>query len=476
MADTADLAGYRVRSDSNIVTAAAANDYDDDAGGARQSSGSDSPRVPASRTCPKKVYLLFLGMGLATLLPWNLFISASEFFRYQFAGSPHEDTFQNSFSVVHMVLNFASNLYAMATVTKVNPNSRIIYGLVANTIVYVVGAVMPYMSEYRGSVSFYIALAQLAIGAISSGMLVNSLFALTSHFPSFNSEGVLSGQAAAGVLATAAQLVTAYSVSPTGHNLDSASRQLATKPSTDGLITRTVAYFIFATALNLLLTVVFWYVRHDPYYQSRSKLAFRSEDLSYDSDQDSEILFAALSTPVPTLPSFSSFKRTFSQISDYTYVIIADFTVTLSLFPSVTAMVTSTSGFKLLTEWHFFLYNIGDFLGRRFAPSIPVTQASTLMLLALTRLLFIPAFFVCNVSFSVWYNWIESDTIFLCLVCIFGFSNGFLSTRAAMTAPKLADQPTIAGSIVAISISSGLALGSMFSWPLRSAGCLCSPF
>ncbi|KAJ1899165.1 hypothetical protein LPJ81_004195 [Coemansia sp. IMI 209127] len=441
--------------------------------GGRSSSDSESSRTerPISQMGERGIYLMFLGMGLASLLPWNLFISASEFFRYQFSGSVHELTFQNSFSVAYMVGNFLSCLYAMVTVTKSNPNTRIFYGLVANTVVYVIGIFMPFMSEYRGSASFYIALAQLVTGAISSGMILNSLFAVVSHFPSSNSEGMLSGQAVAGMLATTAQLVTAYSVSPI-----EGSTSPTSVASNTGLLTRTIAYFSFAATVNVMLTVAFWNISRDTYYQSRSKLVSGPESSSYDSEQDElEIVFDTAQTPMHTLPSYGLFKRTFAQISGYVYATVACFALTLSVFPSVTALVGSVSGFKLLTEWHFFLYALGDFLGRRTAPSVPVTQVPTLILLALTRILFIPLFFVCNLVYSAWYTWIQSDGVFLGLVLLLGYSNGVVSTRAAMIAPSLTDQPSIAGSIISISISVGLALGSIFSWPVRAIGCLCSP-
>ncbi|KAJ2379711.1 hypothetical protein H4S02_007039 [Coemansia sp. RSA 2611] len=433
-------------------------------------------RVQADAASLRAAYVLFLGMGLATLLPWNLFISASEFFKHQFGGSPHQQTFQNSFSVVYMVTNFASNIYAMLTVTRSSPNRRIVLGLAANTLAYTVGVAMPFMSGLRGSASFYVALAQLATCAVASGMLTNSLFALVAHFPAAHAEGILSGQAVAGIIATAAQLLTAYSVSP-GAAARVSSRSLP--PAADGLILRTVAYFVFATAVNLALTAGFWRVSRDPYYQQQSKLAYQSDAPLDSSDDESEQLIAIALPSVPASPVVSdvaAFKQTFRDISGYCYVIIVDFALTLSVFPSVTALVTSTAGFELLTEWHFFIYNIGDFLGRRFAPSIRVSGVSSLMSIGLLRILLVPAFFACHVSFSVWYNGIQSDQVFLVLVLLLGLSNGFLSTRAAMVAPGLSAYPTIAGSIVAISISSGLALGSVLSWPVRAAGCLCIPF
>ncbi|KAJ2582622.1 hypothetical protein GGH95_001433 [Coemansia sp. RSA 1836] len=423
----------------------------------------------------KITYLLFLGMGLATLLPWNLFISASEFYQYQFAGSSRQHTFQNSFSVAYMVTNLVFNLYAMVTVTKSDPNVRIFYGLVANTLAYLVGMAMPLMRDYRGAVSFHIVMAQLAVTAAASGMLTNSLFALVVHFSPSHSEGILSGQAVAGIIATVAQLATAYSVPPS----DSADSIVSALSGRDGppsgLIPRTIAYFTFAFVVNLLLTAAFCRVRRDPYYQQRSKLAYTPSAPANARETETEQLITSSSAASVT-SDIAAFKSTFSQISGYSYVILLDFALTLSVFPSVTALVTSTSGFTLLTEWHFFIYNIGDFLGRRFAPSLPITRVSSLLTFALARLLFIPAFFACHVAFSVWYNWITSDALFLALVWLLGASNGLLSTRSAMAAPRLCDQPTIAGSIVAISISTGLAIGSVLSWAVRTAGCLCSPF
>ncbi|KAJ2382162.1 hypothetical protein GGI05_005743 [Coemansia sp. RSA 2603] len=414
-------------------------------------------------------YFLFLGMGLATLLPWNLFISASEFYHYQFAGSTHQATYQNSFSVAYMVTNFVSTLYAMATVTRSDPNKRIFGGLMANTVAYVVGMAMPVMRGYRGDVSFYIVTLQLITTAVSSGMLTNSLFALVAHFSPSHVEGVFSGQAVAGLIATIAQLVTAYTVSPSTVLVDSGKAD-------EGLILRTIAYFAFATIVNLTLTLCFLYVRRDAYYQQQSRLATPLSGQSSGAVAEAELLISSSAMTSPLSSGIDAFRTTFKQISGYTYVIVLDFAITLSVYPSVTALVTSTSGFKLLTEWHFFIYNIGDFLGRRVAPSIAVTRVSSLMSIALARILLIPAFFVCHLGFSAWYNWIKSDYVFLALVIMLGVTNGYLSTRAAIIAPSLSSQPTIAGSIVAISIGTGLAMGSVLSWPIRAAGCLCSPF
>ncbi|KAJ2889581.1 hypothetical protein GGI21_006516, partial [Coemansia aciculifera] len=282
-----------------------------------------SPRT--ARMSSKTTYLLFLGMGLATLLPWNLFISASEFYQYQFAGSPRQHTFQNSFSVAYMVTNLVFNLYAMVTVTKSDPNARILYGLVANTLMYLVGVVMPLMHDYRGTTSFHIVMIQLAVTAASSGMLTNSLFALVVHFSPSHSEGILSGQAVAGLIATVAQLVTAYSVQPS-HSRDafgSVQGDLDGPPS--GLIPRTIAYFAFAFIVNVLLTAAFCHVRRDPYYQQRSKLAYSPSapgsdtEIATETETETEQLIRP-SSATSIASDIAAFKSAFSQISGYSYV------------------------------------------------------------------------------------------------------------------------------------------------------------
>ncbi|KAJ2783227.1 hypothetical protein H4R18_001828 [Coemansia javaensis] len=429
----------------------------------------------------RDTYYLFLGMGLATLLPWNLFISASEFFKYQFAGSSQQHVFQNWFSVVYMVTNFASNSYAMLTVARADPNARIVRSLAANTAAFAVGVALPFMGGLRGTASFCIALLQLATTAVASGLLANSLFALVAHFPAAHAEGLLSGQAVAGVIAAAAQLFTAYSVPAPGSAPAAAGPD---QPPDATLLARTVAYFVFATAVNLALTAAFWRVSSGPYYQRLSRQArppHADTERLISPPQDAAAAAAAAAqgldaaATAPPALDLGPLTDTFRQVSAHAYLIVLAFAVTLSVFPSVTALVTSTAGFGLLTEWHFLAFNAGDLAGRRLAPSVRIERVSSLAALGLLRILLIPAFFACHLSFSAWRNAIQSDWAFLALVAILGASNGYLSTRSAMAAPGKSTNPTVAGTIVSISISTGLALGSLLSWPVRSAGCLCLP-
>ncbi|KAI8059198.1 hypothetical protein BC940DRAFT_181052 [Gongronella butleri] len=57
------------------------------------------------------VYWVFFLYGIAMLLPWNVFITASEFFMHRFAGSEYQETFQSYFSTYFTTTNLIMFVY-----------------------------------------------------------------------------------------------------------------------------------------------------------------------------------------------------------------------------------------------------------------------------------------------------------------------------------------------------------------------------
>ncbi|KAK4509818.1 uncharacterized protein ATC70_007122 [Mucor velutinosus] len=57
---------------------------------------------------PLVVYWIYFTYGIAMLLPWNVFITASDYFSTRFAGSPYQDSFQNYFSAYFNCSNLVS--------------------------------------------------------------------------------------------------------------------------------------------------------------------------------------------------------------------------------------------------------------------------------------------------------------------------------------------------------------------------------
>lgn len=145
----------------------------------------------------------------------------------------------------------------------------------------------------------------------------------------------------------------------------------------------------------------------------------------------------------------------------------------------------------LFTAIHFLVFNIGDFLGRYICsfPIFIIWSAKKIPMLAAARTLFIPLFLMCNVqrgSSSVpSVPVISSDFLFMLLLFLFGWSNGYVSSLCLMAAPSLEHNPRLKGrvedvdvaaTVVSFSLVGGLVIGSLASFAVKSAICGCNPF
>lgn len=139
------------------------------------------------------------------------------------------------------------------------------------------------------------------------------------------------------------------------------------------------------------------------------------------------------------------------------------------------------------------MFNTGDFLGRYICsfPRLIVWSSKRLLTLSLSRTLFIPLFFLCNIQRPTTTNptqsgaFISSDFLFMFILLVFGMSNGWISSLCMMAAPSVEHNPRLKGRVedvdVAATVASfcligGLVIGSFSSFAVRSAICDCNPF
>jgi equilibrative nucleoside transporter 1/2/3 len=165
------------------------------------------------------------------------------------------------------------------------------------------------------------------------------------------------------------------------------------------------------------------------------------------------------------------------------------------LFPAVTGFVTSVNPSKpiwsdplLFSAFQFFTFNLGDFLSRYFPvyPSVFITSARKLAILSYARTIFVPLFLMCNVSPATRTPIINSDFIFMLLVLLFGFSNGYLSAALQICAASLEHNPKLenrridvdtASNVLGFALTVGLVIGGVVSFAAKSAVCGgCNPF
>ncbi|KAL9554267.1 hypothetical protein MBANPS3_002907 [Mucor bainieri] len=68
----------------------------------------------------KLVYWIYFIYGIAMLLPWNVFITASEYFARRFAETPYEEKFQNYFSTYFTITNLLTFVLILYMQNKVS--------------------------------------------------------------------------------------------------------------------------------------------------------------------------------------------------------------------------------------------------------------------------------------------------------------------------------------------------------------------
>ncbi|KAF9431136.1 hypothetical protein BGZ94_008286 [Podila epigama] len=171
------------------------------------------------------------------------------------------------------------------------------------------------------------------------------------------------------------------------------------------------------------------------------------------------------------------------------------FTLTLSLFPSLTALVESTntapdrprvSG-DLFVPLHFLIYNLGDWAGKAL-PSFALLAPNTLLptrkqhlrylASALGRCVFIPIFLTANLPISdetrLLPLLIRRDEVWFLLVFLFALSNGYLGSVIMMVGPSCVlggEKKGRAGVKLGFWLTAGLAMGSVASFGVRELMC-----
>ncbi|XP_036622587.1 equilibrative nucleoside transporter 1 isoform X3 [Trichosurus vulpecula] len=156
------------------------------------------------------------------------------------------------------------------------------------------------------------------------------------------------------------------------------------------------------------------------------------------------------------------------------------FTVTIGVFPSVTAEVQSTIAGT--SDWNkyfipvscFFTFNVFDWAGRSLTTVYmwPKKESRWLLpSLVVARIVFVPLMMLCNVhprkNLPVVFH---HDAWFIIFMIFFAFSNGYLASLCMCFGPKKVKpfEAETAGTIMAFFLSLGLALGALLSFGLRA--------
>ncbi|XP_063526900.1 equilibrative nucleoside transporter 2 isoform X4 [Pongo pygmaeus] len=375
-------------------------------------------RGDAPRDSYHLVGISFFILGLGTLLPWNFFITAIPYFQARLAGASNstarilstnhtgpEDAFNfNNWVTLLSQLPLLLFTFLNSFLYQCVPETvRILGSLLAILLLFALTAALVKVDMSPGPF-FSITMASVCFINSFSAVLQGSLFGQLGTMPSTYSTLFLSGQGLAGIFAALAMLLSMAS------GVDAETSALG--------------YFI-TPCVGILMSIMC--------YLSLPHLKFARYYLA---NKPSQAQAQELETKAELLQS-----------------------VTLSVFPAITAMVTSSTSPGKWSQFFnpiccFLLFNIMDWLGRSLTSYFlwPDEDSRLLPLLVCLRFLFVPLFMLCHVpQRSRLPILFPQDAYFITFMLLFAVSNGYLVSLTMCLAPRRCSEAAPPGSLAASS-------------------------
>uniref|UniRef100_A0A665U8D0 Equilibrative nucleoside transporter 2-like n=1 Tax=Echeneis naucrates TaxID=173247 RepID=A0A665U8D0_ECHNA len=431
-------------------------------------------------------FIIFI-LGLGTMLPWNFFITASQYFKGRLGASSNitnsssggatkdynYDSWMALLSQLPLLLFTLLNSFVYQWVQE---RIRVAFSLLAFFFFFSLTAGLVQV-DMEPDTFFSITMATIFFINVCSAVLQGSLFGVVGLFPPRYSTLFMSGQGLAGIFAALAMFCSI---------LSNADERLAA-----------LAYFItpcVATLGTLLCYMLLPHLEFARFYMKRSDTAEMSKELVSSSgqllqrlngqtDRHREKLTLTCLCFFFFFPPFTENKELEANgkldtklIWVMALCVTCVFAVTLSVFPVITVRVQTV--YEENVSWKkvftcvccFIVFNLMDLVGRG-APSLvmwPSKESRLFPVAVLSRLVFIPLLMLCNVEKSRLPVIFRHDFAFITIMALFSFSNGYLATLCMSYAPQLVrckDCET-AGSLMTFFLVLGLAIGASFSFLL----------
>lgn len=173
----------------------------------------------------------------------------------------------------------------------------------------------------------------------------------------------------------------------------------------------------------------------------------------------------------------ASVVEVFKKIWVMAFCVTFVFTVTLSVFPAVTADVRTSFPGKwerfFISVCCFLTFNINDWLGRTVTTLIrwPRKESRLFPALVVSRVVFIPLLMLCNVRSRYYLPvFFTHDGAFTAIMALFSLSSGYFVCLSMSYAPQLVEpkDAETAGALMTFFLALGLSIGAALSFPLRA--------
>lgn len=423
------------------------------------------------------VYIIFYVLGIGSLLPWNFFITAKDYFEFKLRNTSvpdkdYKDTrfqteyqviFESSIAVASMVPNLIFNFVTACCTKRLPIKLRMIVSTVIILVVFILTVIFAKVdSTINWQTGFYVftVVSVMILNACSS-TFTTSLFGLAGVLPHRYIQASMSGQAVGGIFAAVANIVTIA---------------VGSEVTESAFI-----FFLIATlwtVITLLGYIALYFNEFSKFYLNKQgsaqEISVSKENsintVSCDDTEDEPLLKDSYKTTV----KFSYYHDVFKKIWVEGVSACLIFFVTLACFPALASSIHSVVSNNWRVKYFtpvicFLLFNVGDWTGRSLTSIIHLprpNQTKLMLTLSISRFVFIPLLMFCNVlprqhfPEQVVFN---SDIYPLVFILLLGLSNGYLSTLCVMYGPKkvFPQHAEFTGATMSVCMTMGLAAGSL---------------
>jgi len=431
------------------------------------------------------LWWIFFILGMGTLLPWNFFITPYQYWIDKLNTTQSDDTtgnvtdngeynmYQNFWSsalgVTTMGTNFIMCFLTTFLMNIVPRNTRFYVPMAGIAVCFGIAAYMTKVDSSTWVPMFFITtMINVIIITVFCAIFQASLFGHAAEVGEVT-PAVMAGQGAGGVFACVIDIIS--------------------KMAIEELTTAVCMYFVIAVIFMGISAIAYKYMQPMAIYQHRlDKSSAQAAPVATDEVKLAEPAEEEKLMEHDDIMQMTPFEAIKKSVWPYHLTLVLCFTLTLSLFPGVVSSYTSVNYEQgnayyeryFVTIWVFLNFNAFDFIGRYLAGMasqeghalniIKKDQPTTLMLVSLVRFIFIPLFMKCNVRKTTGsvLGFFEYDSVFIVLMALMSFSNGFVSSLAMIYGPQAAPEHVRGqiGGYLGTTLVFGLLCGALLSFVL----------
>nr|CAG4643995.1 EOG090X076T [Lepidurus arcticus] len=390
---------------------------------ARPSQDTSQP-IPLDRY--NLVYMTLILHGIGTLMPWNMFITANDYFvkyklseDYTGVKSEYASNFLAYLGFAAQIPNVFFSWINIFVQIGGNLTTRIIGSILIEVCVFIATVVLAMLDSSQWSgVFFWMTMASVVVLNMAGGIYQNTVYGMAAKLPFKYTGAVVLGSNISGTFTAIINIVS-----------------IAVAPNA-----RTAAIYYFITALFVLLACfdTFFALPLNRYYRYNEARIARQEE-------DKHALALSQHKATPSTPYWFVFKKCFPQCFNVFMV----FFVSLAVFPAVHANIA-------ISDEHFFIppryfiavtcfltFNSCAMVGNMIPALFTWPGPRFLWVPVMLRVLIIPYFMLCNYQppdvVRALPVLIHNDWAYWIMAIFLGLSSGYFSSLAMMYCPRTVD-------------------------------------